>query len=130
MVSNDLDFAVLEFMRESGTTALHQRTTGAYDPALSKVVEVVATTPMQCIMLDYTLRSNGLSANAGTEIQSGDKQLFVRPVHKTTPGATPIVIDSTTDNILLAGVLYKIVNVKEINPTGIDAILYELQIRR
>lgn len=126
----EFDFAVLEFMKETNLTALHMRTTGAYDPALARVVEVAKTTPMQAIMLDYTLQSNGLSAILGTDIKAGDKQLFVRPSHKSQPGTPPIEIDSTTDSFKIGSVIYKIVTVKEINPTGADAILYELQIRR
>jgi hypothetical protein len=130
MASENFDFTVMEFMRENPMTALHIRTSGEYDPAQSKVVEVVKTTPVEAILLDYTLQSNGQTSVTGTNIKAGDKQLFVRPPHKSRPGTPPLEIDSTTDTIKVAKILYKIVTVKEINPSGVDAILYELQLRR
>lgn len=126
----DFDLAILEFMRDYPMTVLHVRTTGEYDPAQGKIVGVVKNSPAQAILLDYTLQSNGLGAKLGTEIKSGDKQLFMRPPHKTTEGIPVLVIDPTTDVIKVGTVLYNIVICKEINPTGTDPLVYELQLRR
>lgn len=127
----DFDLAVLEFMNEMGFTAQYVQTAnGEYDPATGTVTPVVTQTPVQAILMDLTLSSNGLSTRFGTLVEQGDKQLLVRPPHKATEGATPMDINSASDKVLVHGVEYKVVTFKEINPTGADPLVYDLYIRR
>lgn len=127
---DDFHFAVLEFIRESGFTALYIQRTGDYDPELGEVVQTVTTTPVEAILLDLTLQSNGFGTKLGTEIQMGDKQLYVRPPHKTRPGTPVLKIDPADDRIRIGDIEYTIVTFKEFNTTATDPALYEFYIRR
>lgn len=127
---NDFDEAILEFMEESGTTATYIKRTGTYDPAQGQYVGTEKKIPVQVLILDLTLQSNGLVTKFGTNILAGDKELFVRPPHKTAPGTAPLVIDPANDSIRVGNVEYKIASMKEVNPTGNDTIVFNLHVRR
>lgn len=124
------DEAVLEFMRDYPLTAYVVRSTGSYNPATASVETSDVQHPVEAILMDYTLQSNGLGVALGTDIKAGDKQLFVRPPLKSNPNATLTDIDPSTDRVIVAGVTYQVIRVKELNPTAVDVILYELQLRR
>lgn len=128
---DDFDQAVLEFIKESGFIAYYVRQAdGEYDPATGTVPVTTSQRPVQAILMDLTLNSNGLSTRFGTLVVSGDKQLLVRPPHKTYPTDPKLAINTATDRVLVNGLEYKIVTFKEINPTGADPVLYDLYIRR
>lgn len=128
---NDLDYAVMEFMRENPLTATyHKASRGEYDPTTGEVPSTVVEIPVQAILMDLTLQSNGLSTKYETLIEAGDKELYVRPPHKTDPLNPQLDIVPADDRVEVDGVIYKIVTFKEVNPTGADALLYSLYIRR
>jgi len=128
---DDFDNTVLEFIRDYGFTATYVSTVdGEYDPATGSSPRTVTPTPVEAILMDLTLNSNGLSTRFGTLVVSGDKQLLVRPPNKTNPTTPVLAINTATDRVKVKGVEYKIVTFKEVNPTGSDPILYDLYIRR
>jgi hypothetical protein len=105
-------------------------TDGPYNPDTGSVSQTVTSTDVEAIMMDLTLQSNGLSTKFGTLVIAGDKELFVRPRHKTNPTKPIMAINPATDRVVVNGITYKIVTFKEINPTGADPILYDLYLRR
>jgi hypothetical protein len=128
---NDFDLTVLEFIKESGATAtLIQTVDGEYDPVQTSVAQTVTNITVEGILMDLTLRSNGLSVKYNTMIEAGDKEFLMRPPHKTNGWDIPVVISSASDRINIAGHLYQIVTLKELNPTGADPILVSLYLRR
>lgn len=127
---NDFDIAVMEFMQENPLTAMYIKAVGEYDPTTGEVVETVTEIPVEAILMDLTLQSNGLSTKFGTLIVAGDKELYVRPPNKTNPLNAPLVVDSANDRVRVNGFEYKVVTSKEVNPTGVDPILFDLYIRR
>src|SRR5688572_22094253 len=115
----DFDAVVVEFMREYGFTATYvQRTLGEYDPAEGEAPLTEEHTPVQAILLDYTLQSNGFGNKFGTDIMAGDKEMYIQPPNKVDAGVPALNILPTQDTILANGVEYKIVTMKELNTTG------------
>lgn len=131
LITDDFDRLVMDFMRDYPMTATYvQQTDGAYDPATGTVTSTTDEIEVEAILLDLTLSSNGLSTRHGTAVVAGDKQLIVRPPNKTDPDAAPLVINTATDRVIVAGHTYKVVTFKEINPTGPDPIAFDLYLRR
>jgi hypothetical protein len=127
----DFDHTVLEFIREYGFTAQYiKQADGEYDPATGTVSSVITQVPVEAILMDLTLNSNGLSTRFNTLVVAGDKQLIVRPPNKTDPAAPALSINTATDRVLVNGIEYKLVTFKEVNPTGADPVLFDLYIRR
>lgn len=129
--ASDFDRMVLEFMRDDPLTAYYQKiTSGDYNPVTSSVGVVTTEIPVSAILLDLTLRSNGLTKEANSLIQAGDKLLFVRPPNKADPDADFLVVDPTSDRIRIGSTVYTIVTFKEVNPSAQNQILIELYIRQ
>lgn len=128
---SDFHETVTAFMSEFGFSATYlKQGAGTYDPATSQNTAVVTEIPVQAILLDLTLKSNGLGTEAGSLIQAGDKQMFVRPTEQAKYRATPLGVNPTGDRVQVGTVTYKIVTFKEINTTASEQILIELYIRR
>lgn len=126
----DFDAAILEFFNDFGfeATYIKQNGEGTYTNG-ENVIETVEI-PVEAILLDLTLSSNGLSSKFGTEILAGDKELFIRPPEKTDSLRLPLEINTTTDKVRVNGVEYKIHTMKEINTTATEPLVYDLYIRR
>lgn len=130
-MSDEFDLTVLEFIRESGSTAtLLKQTTGAYDPAAGTASTTSEDIAVEGILMDLTLQSNGLSTKYGTLVQAGDKEFYMRPAHKTNPLLSQVEIVPASDRLRIGTTVYKIVTFKELNPTGSDQILITLYLRR
>ena len=128
---DDLDLALLEFINEYPASAtLFREATGDYNPATGTTETVTDEIPVQAILMDLTLQSNGLSVKYNTMIEAGDKELYMRPPHKTQGSPTPFEINPVSDRILIGGIMYKIVTYKELNPTAADPVLVTLYLRR
>lgn len=131
LIIDDFHKVVLEFMREYSLIATYvSQTDGAYDPSTGAVSSTKTEIEVEAILLDLTLSSNGLSTRHGQTIVAGDKQLVVRPPNQTDPLASPLVINTATDRVIVNGQDYKVVTFKEINPTGTEPILFDLYLRR
>lgn len=128
---DDFDLAVFEIMGEFGTmvTYLRQAQESEYDPATDLIVDEYDEIICEGLLVDLTLNSNGLSLKYGTLVEAGDKELYMRPP-KTSSGLDAIVVRPSADFVRAAGVKWKIVTFKEVNPTGDAAILYTLYLRR
>jgi hypothetical protein len=129
---NDFDILVTEMMADFGFTALYQRNlpgipndaTGGVDspPPLS--------IPINCIRSELIKPLTGTGTNNGSSIQEGDLILYVQPTEKADEFATALVVDPSSDNVLIQGVTWSIVTVKLIASDPTDVILYELYIRK
>jgi hypothetical protein len=125
---NDFDLALIEMVREFGGPALYIKSIpGEYDPATGSVTSGTKSTPVKGILLDFTLQSNGLTTKYGTQILAGDKQFFMQPPSKA--GGLPIKVDPVNDVVKVGTQTYKVVVMRELNPTGNDPILYEFVLR-
>jgi hypothetical protein len=129
---SDFDKAVGEFFNDFGFEATFLKAVdGTYNTATGR--NEGATTseiPVEAILMDLTLQSNGLSTKFGTLVQAGDKELYLRPTNKTDPVLLPLVITPGKDKVKVSGVVYNIVTMKEINTTASEPLLFDLYIRR
>lgn len=128
----DFDNAVKEFFNDFGFTATYIKasTDGSYDTSTGEYAAVVEEIPVEAILLDLTLQSNGLSAKFGALVEAGDKNLLVRPPNKTDSTQPALTVTPVSDRVRVNGVEYKIVTMKEVNTTSTNALIYDLYIRR
>lgn len=128
--ASDFDQMLLLFMADDPMTATYLQYIEDYDYATSENVLVEVATPVSCILLDFERTNNGLSSKFGQLVIAGDKELYMLPTQKRDPLATPIVPNTTSDKIIVAGITYKIQMMKESNPTGAAPLLYNFMLRR
>lgn len=107
-----------------------QQTTGAYSPSTGTAATTVVDIAARGILLDLTLSGNGLTTKYGTSIVAGDKELYMQPIEKTNLSSLALSPDPSEDRVVVAGITYKVVNMKEINPSGTNPIAYFLHVRR
>jgi len=124
MNSQDFISTINTFLLEFGGHAVLIRVSaGVYDPVLSKVAQTEILYNTTAIMLDYIKKDEGVKDRENALIRSGDKQIFIRPILN---GPYP---EQGVDFIEMAGVRRKIVSVKELNPSGLEPIFFELYVR-
>lgn len=126
----DFDEALSEFFDEFGFEATYLKYENSYSSTTLKNTQTVTEIPVEAILLDLTLQSNGLSTKFGTLVMAGDKELYIRPPNKTDPSAAALTIDPANDRVKVNGVTYKIVTMKEINTTATEPLVFDLYIRR
>jgi hypothetical protein len=128
--ASDFDRMILEFINDDPMTATYLRYIEEYDYATSENVLVEIATPVSGILLDFDRTSNGLSSKFGEMVLAGDKDFYMLPTQKRDPLATPIVPNTTSDKISVAGITYKCHVVKSSDPTGSSPLLYNFMLRR
>lgn len=121
--------ALVEFFADDPLTAYYTKYTTSYDDATSINTQVATELPCQAIQLDLTRNSNGLSSKFGTLIVQGDKELYLRPPEQTDPLATPLTIDTSSDRVRIGTTLYKVMDMKVLNPNAAQPLLYNLMLR-
>lgn len=125
----DADAFALELIEEFGTIGTYIKVTpGTYNPATATMGHTTATQPVNCVLLDYTLKRDGVTDKDGRDISTANKQAYVIPPQKT--GGTAVTPDPSNDQLQIGGVTFSILGIQEINPTGADPILYTFYLRR
>lgn len=130
MLSN-LYRMVYNILRREGTTATLTQlgATGTYDPTTSSYTPAASvTTTVKVVLLDYSITQSGTSVNENTLIQQGDKRCYMDAKVNGVDLATKP--SPAGDTITVAGQTYRILNVKEYNPTGAYTIMYDLLLRK
>ena len=79
---------------------------------------------------DFPQANSGEKSRFGTLIESDDKELMLRPINKSDPDATQPNIQANRDVIIINGTEWKILALKEINPSGVNTILFDMHLRR
>lgn len=124
-----LEQAARELISEFGGTGVYtSNVEGPYDPSTASgtIVSLSQSTPM--VLVDLTLQSNGLSVKYGTQVQAGDKEAYVIPPHKS--GGQVVGISPNSDTVTFGGITYTVITHKEANPSGGDAWVWYLYLRR
>lgn len=125
MSTSEFNDVVSEFFDVQGwsCSATLIKRTSVYDPNTSENVVTEKHYTMKAIPFDYLNKFQGVSTQTDTLIKTGDKQVYLKP--------TPLVvsIDPSADRLQIGSVIYKIVTVKEVNPTLTNPIYYELFVR-
>jgi len=128
---NNLYRMVFSILRREGVTAslVQIGATGTYDPTTSSYTPSASvTTPVKVVLLDYSATQNGLSVNENTLIQIGDKQCYMDA--KTNGVDLATKPSPAGDTITVAGQMWRIMNVKEYNPTGSYTIMFDCLLRK
>ena len=129
--ASDFDRMILDFMNDDPLFGTYiQYGTPVYDTTTGENTTSETQTSVQLIFLDFDRMVNGQSSKYGTEILQGDKDCYMLPTNKADPLATLIVPNTTSDRIIVAGVTYKIVVMKEANPQMNAPLLYNFMLRR
>ena len=115
--------------REGATATLTQLgATGTYDPTTSSYTPATpVTTPVKVVLLDYSATTSGLTTRDGCLIEDGDKQCYMDA--KTNGVDLTVKPSPAGDTITVAGVVWRIMGVKEYNPSGSYTIMYDLLLR-
>lgn len=122
---------IKQFMRDDPTTAYYIKyTQGAYDTMTSEFTTITVETPCQCLLQDMTRNSNGLSSVYGKEILAGDKECYMLPPEKANISSPALQIDTVNDRVRIAGITYKVCDMKVADPTGSNPLLYQFMLRR
>lgn len=115
------DFGVVSKLLIQGDAALNADT-GEYLPSETSY-------DVNTIYMDFTLARFGTQTAEGTLIQTGDKQCYMQPLNKSNPLLAMPNVQPNRDRISVGGRVYKIANLKMINPTMSDAIVYEMHLK-
>lgn len=127
----DFDRMVADFMNEWGFVCTYIHTIGSVPNDLTGTVNVVTESiEVQAIKSDLVRPNEGVRGKSGTLIEGAELMLYVRPTDKLTLFADAMRVNPTGDRVNINGVLWKVVTVKEYNPSSNDCILYEMYIKR
>jgi len=85
---------------------------------------------VKVLLTEYPQMGAGEKQEFNTLILAGDKQCFMQPIEKTGSGLVPPEVKANIDKIQVGNTEYKIMNMKEVNPSGTNNVLYELHLRR
>lgn len=111
-----------------GTGTLRVFTDGVYVDG--EITRTSTDYTMNIAINDFPQANSGEKSKFGTLIQSDDKELFGQPLNKADPYVTQPNIQANRDLIIINGTEWKILALKEINPSGVNAILFDMHLRR
>lgn len=111
-----------------GTGTLRVFTDGTYVDG--EVTRTSTDYTVNITINDFPQANSGEKSKFGTLIQSDDKQLMMQPINKADTTATQPNIQANRDLIIINGIEWKILALKEINPSGVNAILFDMHLRR
>lgn len=113
--------------RYGGTATVVVSTQGTYDVNASQYTTVQTSYPVMAVAFDLVLKNNGSKDMTDTLIQEGDKQIFIQPISNSNPLPE---LNPATDVVTMGGKSWKIVTIKDLNPTLADSVLLELFVRK
>ena len=127
--ANEFDYVVAELIREAGGTGtLRVFTDGVYVDG--EITRTSIDYPVNIAINDFPQANSGEKSKFGTLIQADDKQLMMQPINKADPDATQPNIQANRDLVIINGTEWKILALKEINPSGVNTILFDMHLRR
>lgn len=129
---NPLDRTVSSMMSKFGTSAyISVAVSEEYDPATSENTVSYQDYLVNIMVFDYVRKSEGEGTEQNTLIKTGDKQVYVQPPQKTEVGLALPHLNANSDLLKIGNKLYKIVTVKQLNPSlsQDSCVLYELYVR-
>ena len=85
---------------------------------------------VKVLINEYPQSGAGDKQEFNTLILSGDKQCFMQPVEKSGINIIAPEVKANRDKLQVGTTEWKILNVKEVNPSGTNNVLYELHLRK
>ena len=126
---SDFDRMIVQMMRDFGGTA----TIRVFSPPVEVDGEVTHTSTdysANAILLDYPTIGSGVKSNFGTLIEEGDKQCYIQPRSKSNSNYSDLNIQQNRDRVVVNGVEWKIMNLKDTNSAMNDSLLLEMHLRK
>lgn len=119
--------------REGQSATLVQQpkgTQGTYDVETGVFTgSAPVSTTVKVVVLDYALITNGKVVSNNTLIESNDKECYMDA--KSSLGVDLASKPSPTgDTLVINGETWRIMNVKEVNPSGSYTVMYNLLLRK
>lgn len=111
-----------------GTGTLRVFTDGVYVDG--EITRTSSDYTVEIAINDFPQANSGDKSRFGTLIEASDKELYLRPINKADTDATQPNIQANRDVIIINGTEWKILALKEINPSGVNTILYTAHLRR
>ena len=111
-----------------GTGTLRIFTDGVYVDG--EITRTSADYTVNIAINDFPQANSGEKSKFGTLIQADDKQLMMQPINKADIDATQPNIQANRDLVIINGTEWKILALKEINPSGVNTILFDMHLRR
>lgn len=125
-ISSDMLDVVTYFCTTEGRDiVLNSHGDNVYNPETGESTSTIAQHTLRGIVFDYTLQSNGTSSKHGT-IEVGDKQVYLLP----TSIPSGVVLNPVGDTLDFDNSRWRIISIKEMNPTGALSVLFELLVRK
>jgi hypothetical protein len=127
---SDFKGIVAEFMKDFGTEAVLIVPTlaGEYDPADSTFTPTSSKRyKVKAIFMDLQKPLNGLKVDPNSLIQAGDKEVYIQSIANELPLPT---IQPNKDSLKIGTDVWRIIALKDINPTMSDSVLLQLYIRK
>ena len=97
---------------------------GTYDPSTGTFSSTKSTYTVYGIVLDLTFIAYSTKPEANSLIQESDKRVLL------DGSKLPISIRGDGFSLTFGGSVWKIVSVKEVNPSGAASIMYDLIVRK
>lgn len=128
---DDFDMMIAEFMCEFGFVTTYKHSTGSVpNDATGRVETTFEEFEIEAIKSELIRPNEGRGTKPGTNIADAELMLFVRPLEKADRFYEATNFNPTADKVLINGVQWKIVTIKEYNPSASNCYLYELYIKK
>jgi hypothetical protein len=129
-MSSDFHRMIAEFMREDGFDAtFHKQLPAVSNDDDGTVFSDTTQYPIRAVKMDVFGNMAGNRTKLGTLIQEADQVLYVQP-RQESDGFSLMDADTAADRVEIKGKLWKILALKEYDPSASDCVLYEMYIKR
>lgn len=126
---SQFDAVVTDMMALAGGTAiLRIFSDGSYSDG--EIIRTSEDHVIKILINDYPQANVGDKSKFGTLIEASDKEVLIQEMSKADPYVTQPNIQANRDLIIINGTEWKILALKEINPSGVNAILFDMHLRR
>lgn len=127
-MSTALAKMVLSMIKKNGqaVTVTFVEPNPVYDPETGSATPTVSTKTSKAVFIDFSNMVYGQTTKSGSMIEMNDKQVYIQAGSDWARS-----INGTGDYITdAAGQKWRVITVKEYNPTGVLSIMFDLHVRK
>lgn len=112
-----------------GPITLLQAGPSMYDPAAGRNITTNITYLGTGALLDFSLTAPSVTTIRGTEIQQGDKMLYLGMQGTLNGVAVPMPQPQTDDTIVINGTSYNVQATTTTDPSGVTPVIHQVHVR-
>jgi hypothetical protein len=112
-----------------GPVTLLQAGPSVYDPTKGKNTPTTTTYMGTGAMMDFSLSAPSVTTVRGTEVQQGDKMLYMGMQGTLAGVAVQMPQPNTDDTIIFQGTAYNILATTTTDPSGTGPVVHALHVR-